>query len=192
MSPRAFTTDETDRIRGRLHEAARESFARQGLRRTTVDDLARAAGISKGAFYRFHESKEALLVALLDEIEADLHDRVEAAVRADPAGGLGVLVDTALDAVGANPLLPVMMTPEGLLAIQSRPAAEQEEMRDRDVRLVSRVAAALRDGGVRDLPSERVLLGLLRSLVFVGLHRDEVGPDLVEEVRAWLKDALAR
>ncbi len=192
MSPRAFTADETDRIRGRLHEAARESFARHGLRRTTVDDLARAAGISKGAFYRFHESKEALLVALLDEIEADLHDRVEAAVLANPAGGLGVLVDTALDAVLANPLLPVMMTPEGLLAIQSRPAAEQEDMRDRDVRLVSRVAAALRAGGVSDLPSERVLLGLLRSLVFVGLHRDEVGPDLVEEVRAWLKDALVR
>lgn len=192
MSPRAFTADETDRIRDRLHEAARESFALHGLRRTTVDDLARAAGISKGAFYRFHESKEALLVTLLDEIEADLHDRVEAAVRADPANGLGVMVDTALDAVRTNPLLPVVMSPEGLLALQSRPVAEQEEMRARDVRLVARVVAALRAGGVDDVPSERVLLGLLRSLVFVGLHRDEVGPDLVEEVRAWLKDALRR
>ena len=192
MSPRAFTADETDRIRDRLHEAARQSFAVHGLKRTTVDDLARAAGISKGAFYRFHESKEALLVTLLDEIEADLQDRVEAAVRADPANGLGVLVDAALDAIRANPLLPVLMTPEGLQALQSRPAVEQEEMRDRDVRLVARVVAALRAGGVSDLPSERVLLGLLRSLVFVGLHRDEVGPDLVEEVRAWLKDALRR
>lgn len=192
MSPRAFTADETDRIRDRLHEAGRESFARHGLRRTTVDDLAKAAGISKGAFYRFHDSKEALLVSLLDEIESDLHDRIEAAVRADPANGLGVMVDAALDAIQANPLLPVAMSPEGLLALQSRPAAELEQMRDRDVRLVARVVAALRSGGVADLPSERVLLGLLRSLVFVGLHRDEVGPDLVEEVRAWLKDALCR
>ncbi|MEZ5407024.1 MAG: TetR/AcrR family transcriptional regulator [Acidimicrobiales bacterium] len=192
MSPRAFTADETDRIRDRLHAAARTSFAAHGLRRTTVDDLARAAGISKGAFYRFHESKEALLVALLDEIEVGIHAAVEAAVRADPANGLGVIVDTALDAVRANPLLPVVMSPEGLLALQGRPAAELEGMRDRDVRLVGRVVAALRAGGVTDLPSERVLLGLLRSLVFVGLHRDEVGPDLVEEVRAWLKDALRR
>ena len=192
MSPRAFTADETDRIRDRLHEAARQSFALHGLRRTTVDDLARAAGISKGAFYRFHESKEALLVTLLDEIEADLHDQVEAAVRADPANGLGVLVDTALDAVRTNPLLSVVMSPEGLLALQSRPLAEQEEMRNRDVVLVARVATALRAGGVTELPPEQVLLGLMRSLVFVGLHRDEVGPDLVEEVRAWLKDALRR
>lgn len=192
MSPRAFTPHETDRIRDRLHDAARKSFAVHGLRRTTVDDLARAAGISKGAFYRFHESKEALLVVLLDELEADLHDRIEAAVRADPANGLGVLVDAALDAVRTNPLLPVLMSPEGLAALQSRPPAELEDMRERDVRLVARVVAALRAGGVDDLPSDRVLLGLLRSLVFVGLHRDEVGPDLMEEVRAWLKDMLRR
>ena len=34
------------------------------------------------------------------------------------------------------------------------------------------------------------MLGLLRSLVFVGLHGDQIGPDLVEELRGWLKSVL--
>jgi AcrR family transcriptional regulator len=56
--PRAFTTAESDRIRAQLMAAGRESFARHGLRGTSVDQLARAAAISKGAFYRFFASKE--------------------------------------------------------------------------------------------------------------------------------------
>jgi len=51
--PRAFTDPERDAIRARLMDAGRELFARRGIRATTVEQLARAAGISKGAFYLF-------------------------------------------------------------------------------------------------------------------------------------------
>lgn len=190
MTPRAFSPQEADRIRARLHDAARDAFARRGLKGTTVDELARAAGISKGAFYRFYDGKEGLLVALLAEYETALQARLEEAVRADPARGLDLLVDASLDAADAHPLLRVLVTPEGLRAIASRPAEEQRELRDRDARLVARVCAALRDGGVHDVPAEQLLLGLLRALVFVGFHRDEIGPDLVEEVRSWLRTTL--
>lgn len=190
MSPRAFTPAETDAIRVRLHAAARDLFGRRGFKGTTVEDLARAAGISKGAFYRFYDGKEALLAAVLAEYEAGVHAQVEDAVRADPANGLDLLVDLSLDAHAANPLLDVVMSPDGLLALASRPAEELQEMQDRDRVLVARVADLLREGGVEGLPPEPVLLGLLRSLVFVGLHGDQIGPDLVDEVRGWLKSVL--
>ena len=190
MSPRAFTPQESERIRARLHDAARDAFARRGLKGTTVDELARAAGISKGAFYRFYDGKESLLVALLSEYEAALQDRLAQAVAADPANGLDLLVDASLDAVAANPLIPVLMSPEGLTALMARPEEEQRELQERDARMVGRIVQALRDGGVEQVPPEPVLLGLLRSLVFVGFHRDEVGPELVEEVRSWLKATL--
>lgn len=190
MSPRAFTPQETERIRARLHAAARDAFARRGLKGTTVDELARSAGISKGAFYRFYDGKESLLVALLAEYETALQARLEEAVAADPANGLDLLVDASLDAVAANPLIAVLMSPEGLTALMSRPEEEQRELQDRDARMVGRIARALRDGGVDQVPPEPVLLGLLRSLVFVGFHREEVGPELVEEVRSWLKATL--
>ena len=188
--PRAFTADETERICRRLKEAGQESFARRGIRSTTVDDLARSAGISKGAFYRFFDSKEALLVSLLSDYETAAQAGIEEAVRADPGRWADVLVDSALHAIEDNPLLPVLMSEEGLRAIGSRPPAEQEMLLERDVQLVERVLAVLREAGITPAVSGRVLLGLLRSLVFVGLHRADIGEGLVDEAGGWLKRSL--
>ena len=41
--------------------------ARKGYRDTTVDDICAEAGLSKGAFYGYFESKQDLLLAMLDE-----------------------------------------------------------------------------------------------------------------------------
>lgn len=188
--PRSFTAEESDRIRERLKEAGRESFARRGVRRTTVEELARAAAISKGAFYRFFDSKEALLLTLLNEYEISAHAAIEDAVRADPRHGIDVLVDTALSAVEQNPLLPVLMSEEGLRALHSLPPAEQEALLERDAQLVERVAGVLREAGIRLEVSETVLLGLLRSLVFVGRHRADIGTDLLDDVGLWIKANL--
>jgi len=48
--------------RQRLLDAAVDVIRRQGLSATTVDDLCRAAGVTKGAFFHHFESKEALAV----------------------------------------------------------------------------------------------------------------------------------
>jgi AcrR family transcriptional regulator len=188
--PRAFSQTESSHIRSRLAEAGREAFSRRGLKGTTVDDLAGAVGISKGAFYRFFDSKEGLLLALLDEDEIAMHAEIEAAIRAEPNHGIDVLVDSALDAVRINPLLPVLMSPDVLRLLQARPAAEQAALLERDERLVDRVLAVLADAGVTLGIPRAALLGLLRSLVFVGLHRNEVGEDQVDEMRRWLKACL--
>jgi AcrR family transcriptional regulator len=188
--PRAFTDAETSRIRARLAEAGRATFARRGLRGTTVDDLARAAGISKGAFYRFFDSKESLLLALLDEDEIAMHAQIEAAIRAEPDNGIDVLVDSALHAVRTNPLLAVLMSPEALRLLDTRPPAEQAALLERDVRLVDRVTSVLAEAGISLGLSRPALLGLLRSLVFAGLHRREIGEDQVDEMGRWLKGCL--
>jgi AcrR family transcriptional regulator len=188
--PRAFTSDETDHIRARLKEAGQAAFARRGVRGTTVEDLARAAGISKGAFYRFYDSKESLLLALLDDYETAAHAEIEAAVRADPLGGIDHLIDSAVHALVRHPLLAVLMSQEGPRVLQSWPAEERARLLERDVRMVERVVRVLREAGIDVGVPERVLLGILRSLVFVGLHRNEIGPEQVEDVSAWLKHVL--
>jgi AcrR family transcriptional regulator len=188
--PRPFTPDESDHIRSRLRAVGAEAFAQRGLRGTTVDDLARAAGISKGAFYRFYDSKEALLIVLLDDYETAAHAEIEAAVRADPHGGIEYLIDSAVHALQSHPLLTVLMSEEGLRVLRTATPEQQTRLLDRDVRLVRRVVSVLRDVGVEPVVPERVLLGLLRSLVFAGLHREDIGPDLLDEVSGWLKTTL--
>ena len=46
--------------------AARDQIRRQGYAATSIDDLCRAAGVTKGAFFHHFASKEALGVAVAD------------------------------------------------------------------------------------------------------------------------------
>jgi AcrR family transcriptional regulator len=55
-----------------LLTAARTIFTRKGFHRATMDDVAREAGISKGALYLYFPSKEKMFMAL---IEKGLNDR---------------------------------------------------------------------------------------------------------------------
>lgn len=69
---RGFTEQEREKIRNRLMEACKQSWTRYGYRKTGVDELCRQAGISKGAFYLFFESKEALFCDVLCSIQEQI------------------------------------------------------------------------------------------------------------------------
>ncbi len=53
--------------RTRLLEAAARVYAREGFAGATLDDVAREAGLTKGALYGHFGSKDNLLVALIEE-----------------------------------------------------------------------------------------------------------------------------
>lgn len=51
--------------------AARLLFLRSGLRRVSMDDIARQAGVTKQTVYRYYPSKEKLFVAVMRELAAE-------------------------------------------------------------------------------------------------------------------------
>jgi AcrR family transcriptional regulator len=68
----AFSDSEVQTIRARLKTQARECLLRTGVRKTSVADLASAAGISTGAFYRFYDSKELLFFEVFADMDAEV------------------------------------------------------------------------------------------------------------------------
>ena len=64
--------------RGRLLDAAGQVFARRGFHAATVDEVADAAGYTKGAVYSNFANKDALFLALLDQRVATQLQQVEA------------------------------------------------------------------------------------------------------------------
>jgi AcrR family transcriptional regulator len=84
--PRSPKQLRAKRTRRELLAAARQVFARQGYEGATVEDIARAAGCSKGAYYFHFASKEETLVALLDAWIADRSRRLAHAGAAQPDG----------------------------------------------------------------------------------------------------------
>lgn len=59
--PKSFTETEKAYIRERLLRECEACLGLYGVRKTTVDELVKRAGIPKGTFYLFYESKEALI-----------------------------------------------------------------------------------------------------------------------------------
>jgi AcrR family transcriptional regulator len=68
-----------------LLEAALRVFARKGYRNARIDDVADAAGVTKGAVYHYFDTKEALLLGVIEHYRALAFDRVEEALKDEDA-----------------------------------------------------------------------------------------------------------
>jgi AcrR family transcriptional regulator len=73
----------SDEIRERILDAANRLFLQYGYKRTTVDDIASAAGIAKGSLYLHFKSKEAVFCAASQRVCRQVLDTISATAAGD-------------------------------------------------------------------------------------------------------------
>jgi AcrR family transcriptional regulator len=99
----------TSQRAARILDAAADLVAHYGYDKTTVDDIARAAGVSKGAIYLHYKGKEDLFEALLlretERVTDQLFGQWDTAET--PITLFSIYMD-ALRAIGDNPLLKAL------------------------------------------------------------------------------------
>ncbi|MGP5054942.1 TetR/AcrR family transcriptional regulator [Brachybacterium paraconglomeratum] len=82
--PESAGTRRKENTRAKLVRASLDVFVEKGIDGATVDDLVKAAGFTRGAFYSSFSSKEEVFIALFDEVTAELmaiaNSSVESAV----------------------------------------------------------------------------------------------------------------
>ena len=83
MAGVAVTRRAPDGKRDAILQAALDLFGRYGYRRTSIDDIARAAGIAKGTVYLYVANKEALFRTLSQSLLARVLDAATMAARAE-------------------------------------------------------------------------------------------------------------
>ena len=89
--------------RERILDAAVAVFARKGYHGAGVEDIVAASGTSKGAFYHYFESKQAIFLTLMDSLAAVVEKGVESAISAETGAmakveaALRVVVETAAE-----------------------------------------------------------------------------------------------
>lgn len=113
-----------DEIEKRLLDAAERLLLRFGYDKTTLDDVAREAGVSRSTLYTRWKKKEALFLALLwragVQYAEELFVRLETDSRAGTVGGFFAM---ALDSIRENPLMRVLYTQDrrllGTLILQT-------------------------------------------------------------------------
>src|SRR4051812_24153278 len=87
--------------RDRILDAAMGVFRRHGFRRSSIEQAAEAAGLTRQALYHHFKSKEALFRAVIERLyEAALAAEIAAATAAERAGGS--LADILVDGITAR------------------------------------------------------------------------------------------
>jgi AcrR family transcriptional regulator len=86
-----------------LLDAARSLFAEKGYHGTAAEEIVRRAGLTRGALYHHFEDKKDLFRVVVDEMEGEIDEEIEAAERAQSGlpeavmAGYRAFVDAVLD-----------------------------------------------------------------------------------------------
>ncbi|HYZ80594.1 MAG TPA: TetR/AcrR family transcriptional regulator [Solirubrobacteraceae bacterium] len=178
--PRRVTTDQGDAARAptlrsqhveatrrAVLDAARASFGTKGYAQTSVDEIAAAARVTKGAVYHHFAGKEALFRAVWAEVEAEALARTAKAAipEAPPLDQIVAQVDAYLEvALDEEVRRITLVDGPAVLGLEPDGPAEQQAAH---VGLRAFIAAAIADGEIVDLDPD-VLAHLVGGLALLG------------------------
>lgn len=97
---------ESDITYATLLDAAEREFSKKGVAHTTLNDVARAAGFTRGAIYWHFKDKSALVQAMCDRVFLPMQtllNEISAASAHDPLGAMRQMMMHMLEQVAQNP-----------------------------------------------------------------------------------------
>lgn len=148
--PRKERTENANRRRRQLLDAAQRSILRHGLARTTLATVAEEAGLSQGVAVFYFKSKGGLLTEALRDLYASYEALWSGALEAagpDPRAQLSAIIATDFQAEACGPnVLPLWFAFWGELRFSAQYAEVAEEFDQRRAQALRRVWAALMGG----------------------------------------------
>lgn len=193
--PRGFSDDEKNAIREQLLVKGRELFGVYGLKKTSVEEITDAVGISKGAFYLFYASKEELFFDMLEQVETETQNAILRGIEnnsAPPAQRFRDVSRQALTSWKTSAAFLRFGRDDYEHLLRKLPSDRVLAAQDKDDRFAAEFVAAWERQGVRLRESPEMIAGLLRSVFFVTLHEHEINPAVYGQVFDLLIDLLAR
>jgi AcrR family transcriptional regulator len=174
--PKAFTEQEKEWIRAQLLQQGYKLFAAYGLKKTNIEELAQAASISKGAFYLFFESKEALFMDVVELAEGRFRQEVLAVIGLpgpSPRARLLAILKKALTLFKAIPMLQFFTGSDYDLLFRRIPAERLQEHLANDWVFLEELINRCQKAGIPIRAQSEQISGLLCLLVLAILHEDD-------------------
>ncbi|MBB3946653.1 AcrR family transcriptional regulator [Rhizobium skierniewicense] len=162
MSPktRAQMVEET---RGKLIAAARKAFASKGYAASSMDDLTAEAGLTRGALYHNFGDKKGLLQAVIDQIDAEMLERLRVVQEGAETPWLGLMSEsTAYIEMALEPEIQRVMLLDGP-AVLGDPA--QWPNQTACLRRIEETVQALVDDGTLERVDAKAATWLLNGAV---------------------------
>ena len=171
----AFTTEEKEVIRKKLHKVAKECLQRYGVKKTTVDQMAALADISKGSFYNFYSSKEMLFFAVLEEYQIDVMDRLTEQLDMEAKIDTNRLVELLYDFYQDfrySFMYTIFKNHEMELLVRKLPKEAITNHHMIDDRMVKKIVSRI---NIRENVSVEIVSALFRTIAMTILHVEEIG-----------------
>ncbi|QOW61031.1 TetR/AcrR family transcriptional regulator [Treponema pedis] len=171
----AFTDEEKEAIRKKLHKVAKDCLKRYGVRKTTVDQMVEMADISKGSFYNFYASKEMLFFSVLEEYQIDIMNHLteqlgqENQINADQF--VRLLYDFYQD-FRYSFVYTIFKNHEMELLIRKLPKEVIKTHHLLDDRMVEKIVSKI---NIRETLSAEIISALFRTIAMSILHIEEIG-----------------
>jgi len=173
----AVSDQERELIKAALNEAAKDCLRQYGVRKTTVDELIHRTGISKGSFYNFYDSKEALIFHVLEEYQMSLIN--ELLVELEESEQLGVDTFTELvyglyQKVSDSFIMTIIKNQEFDVLMRKIPQERVDEHHLLDNLFTEQVMSFFK---MKDTIKVDLVSTSLRNLFMSMVHKEEVGEE---------------
>lgn len=191
--PAPFSPDKRERICRKLIEVAETELPVVGLKGMSIDRLAASVGISKGAFYSFFPSKEALCLAVIAHqapgVQARVMSHLETGAHPTPRAAFTAFLTALFEEYDRNPVLRRLIShPDEVMATRASATADDRQ-RKQDLGLAPlRVFFEASPGTT--VPAKSAVNAVV-LLMHVVLHKDVVEDAAWPPARAVLIDGLA-
>ncbi|MGM0881514.1 MAG: TetR/AcrR family transcriptional regulator [Bacillota bacterium] len=194
--PKKFNDQEKDWIRQKLMEEAKRHFEAVGLRKTSVEDLTKAAGIAQGSFYLFFASKEELFYHILLEEEALIRERLLHSLQSENRVTNDTIKQFMLDSfrlLSESPLMRQMyLQGEFEQLVRKLPKELLERNFSEDTDALMPVIRNWQSAGILTTTRPELIVSLIRALVLLSLHKKEIGAEIYEDTIELLIDLIAK
>jgi len=144
-----------------LHAAAHRLAVTGSLGKTTVEEIAASAGVSKGIVYHHFRAKERILEALVERTLAEWSQASDVEAHRARAGSVLEAIERSLRAslgyARTNPLVPALFRPDPLLVMNlGESAAVRRSVAEGRASTLAALRAGIASGELRsDLDPER-------------------------------------
>lgn len=177
--PRGFSENQRLLFQQRLIAAALTSLKNAGVRKTTVGELAKAAGLSTGAFYQFFPSKESLFFQVYEIDEERLKDEFAAWLQSAgtvSADALRQTLKQLFRAEAMQTLLRLMQKDELEYMVRNIDASLVASHLQKDREFMQFVIDQLRSKGLAVSQDADLLIAYLQALFTLCYEKDQYQP----------------
>jgi AcrR family transcriptional regulator len=180
--PKAFSNQEKEIINKRLLQEGQKLLERYGVQKTTVEDITRAAGISKGAFYLFYQTKEELFFEIFESVEQDFRRHIFKDAFQDglpPRDSFKIFLETIFLKLDQTQLLLNSINQDDFSYLMRKlPEAKITAHLSRDNHFSEEFYQTWRDKDFfrKDLEPSG-FAGVMKLLFYLVLHRQEYSPE---------------